>query len=79
MKASDDDVFDYLEVKNNASSLGLEIDQEHFNFDRVNLYITFKDIERIEIEGGVRLKTKGYLDLNDIYVVWKGGQKLNSI
>lgn len=76
VKASDDDVFDYLKVKNDRSSLGLEIDRKHFNFDRVNLYITFKDIERIEIEGGVRLKTKGYLDLKDIYVSVQGGAKI---
>lgn len=76
VKASDDDVFDYLKVKNDRSSLGLEIDRKHFNFDRVNLYITFKNIERIEIEGGVRLKTKGYLDLNDIYVSVEGGAKI---
>ena len=76
VKASDDDVFDYLEIKNDRSSLGLEIDRKHFNFDRVNLYITFKNIERIEIEGGSRLKTKGYLDLNDIYVGVEGGAKI---
>jgi hypothetical protein len=76
VKASDDDVFDYLKIKNDRSSLGLEIDRKYFNFDRVNLYITFKNIERIEIEGGVRLKTKGYLDLNDIYVSVEGGAKI---
>jgi len=51
VKASDDDVFDDLKIKNDGSSLGLEIDRERFNFDRVNLYITFKNIERIDIEG----------------------------
>ncbi|HKI88929.1 MAG TPA: head GIN domain-containing protein [Draconibacterium sp.] len=76
VKASDDKVFDYLKIRNNRSSLGLEIDRERFNFDRVNLYITFKNIERVEIEGGVRLKTKGYLDLNDIYVSVEGGAKI---
>ena len=76
VKASDEDAFDYLKVKNDRSSLGLEIDRKHFNFDRINLYITFKDIERIEIEGGVRLKTKGYLDLKDIYVSVEGGAKI---
>lgn len=76
VKASDEDVFDYLKINNDRSSLGLEIDRERFDFDRVNLYITFTKIERIEIEGGVRLKTKGYLDLNDIYVGVKGGAKI---
>ena len=76
VKASDDDVFDYLKVRNDRYSLGLEIDRERFDFDRVNLYITFKNIERIKIEGGVRLKTRGYLDLNSIDVSVEGGAKM---
>ncbi len=76
VKASDGDVFDYLEVNNNRSSLGLEINREHFNFDRVNLYITFREIERIQIEGGVRLKTRGYLDMDNILVSVSGGAKI---
>ena len=76
VKATDDDVFDYLKIRNDRSSLGLEIDRERFDFDRVNLYITFKDVERIKIEGGVRLKTRGYLDLKDIYVSVEGGAKI---
>lgn len=76
VKASDGDVFDYLKIRNNSSSLGLEIDRERFDFDRVNLYITFKDLERVEIEGGVRLKTEGYLNLNDISVSVEGGAKI---
>lgn len=77
VKATDDDVFDYLKIRNDRSSLGLEIDRERFDFDRVNLYITFKDLERIEIEGGVRLETKGYLDLKDISVSVEGGAKID--
>lgn len=76
VKASDDDVFDYLDVDNNASLLKLKIDRDHFNFDRVNLYITFKELERIEIEGGVRLKTRGYLNLNDFSMHVEGGAKI---
>lgn len=76
VKASDDDVFDYLKIKDDRSSLRLEIDRKHFNFDRVNLYITFKEIERIDIEGGVRLKTNGYIDLDDISVNVEGGARI---
>lgn len=76
VKASDDDVFDYLDVDNNASLLKLKIDRDHFNFDRVNLYITFKELERIEIEGGVKLKTRGYLNLNDFSMHVEGGAKI---
>ncbi|MCG6186353.1 head GIN domain-containing protein [Maribellus maritimus] len=76
VRASDDDVFDYLKIGNSTESLRLKIDREHFNFDRINLYITFKELERVDIEGGVKLKTKGYLDLNDFSMHVEGGAKI---
>ena len=76
VRASDDDVFDYLKIGNSSQSLKLKVDREHFNFDRISLYITFKELERIDIEGGVKLKTKGYLDLNDFAVHVEGGAKI---
>jgi transcriptional antiterminator Rof (Rho-off) len=75
-RASDKEVFDYLRVRNEGESLKLKIDREHFNFDRISLYITFRDLEKVHIEGGVRLKTKGYLDLNDLMVKVEGGAKI---
>lgn len=76
VRASDIDVFDYLKVKNDSESLSLKIDRKYFDFERVTLYLTFKNIEKINIEGGVRIKTRGYLDLNDFSVHVKGGAKI---
>ncbi|MBN1986565.1 MAG: DUF2807 domain-containing protein [Prolixibacteraceae bacterium] len=76
VKASDADVFDYLKITSDAESLKLKVDREHFNFDRIRLYITFETLERIDIEGGVKLKTKGYLDLNDFAIHVEGGAKI---
>lgn len=76
VKASDSDVFDYLEVTNDSKFLGLKINRKHFNFDRINLYLTFKELEKIKIEGGVNLNTKGYLDLNDFFIHVEGGAKI---
>ncbi len=73
VRASDSDVFDYLKVKNDEESLSLKVDREHFNFDRISLYITFKELEKIDIEGGVKLKTKGYLNLKDFAIRVEGG------
>ena len=76
VKASDDDVFNYLKIKNNRNVLNIKVDRNHFDYDRIILYITFKKLEKLNIEGGVRLETKGYLDLNifDLYVA--GGAKI---
>ena len=76
VKASDDDVFDYLKIKNNRNKLSLKVEYDHFDYNRIILYITFKEMEKVEIEGGVRLKTKGYLDLNNFEMYVSGGAKI---
>jgi len=76
VKASDDDVFDYIQVKNYSNELNIDLEPDHFDFDRIILYITFKDLEKLKIEGGVKLETKGYLDLNDFELYVAGGAKI---
>ena len=76
VKASDDDVFDYLKIKNSRDLLSIKVKREHFDYDRIVLYITFKKLEKINIEGGVRLETKGYLDLNNFDLYVAGGAKI---
>jgi hypothetical protein len=76
VEASDPAAFDYLNVTNRNDYLHLHVDREPFDFSRVSLFITFKTLERLEIEGGIKLKTRGYLNLNDLYVSLEGGAKI---
>ncbi len=76
IKASDSEVFDYVKVENNESSLGLKITKNHFDFNRITLYITVKDLEKMVIQGGVKLKTRGILKLNDYYMQVEGGANI---
>jgi hypothetical protein len=76
VKASDEDAFDCLRVKRVAGELRLKVKQDHFDFSRVVLYITFKELEHVKIEGGVKVETKGYLDLNDFEMYVAGGAKV---
>jgi hypothetical protein len=73
IKASDKEVYDYIKVENNESTLNLKITKNHFDFNRITLYITVRDLEKIIIQGGVKLKTKGYLKLKDFYLQVDGG------
>lgn len=77
VKATDNEVFDVLQVKQSGDLMRLDVERENFDFDRINLYITFKNLERMEIEGGVSMKTKGYLDLNDFFMRVEGGAKID--
>lgn len=70
---TDPDNFQYIDVQSEVSSLSLKITKKHFNFDELILYITFKDLEQLVIEGGISLETKGYVDLKDFYLHVEGG------
>ncbi len=77
VKAPDSDVFDYLQVKQWGDELRIDIEPDHLVFDRIALYITFEDLSKLYIEGGVKLRTHGYLDLNDLNVYVGGGAKID--
>jgi hypothetical protein len=77
VKASDSDVFDYLQVKEWGSELRIDIEPDKFELDRIALYITFRDLSKLHIEGGVKLYTKGYLDLKDFNLHVSGGAKIS--
>jgi hypothetical protein len=70
---TDEDNFEYIDVQSDAESLSLKIKKKHFDFDELVLYITFTNLEKLEIEGGIRLETKGYVDLKDFYMHVSGG------
>lgn len=70
---TDEDNFKYIDVQTDAQTLSLKIIKKHFNFDELIIYLTFKDLERIDIQGGVSLETKGYIDLKDFSLHVEGG------
>lgn len=76
VETSDPVAFDYLNVTNRNGYLHVHVDREPFDFSRVSLFITFNTLERLEIEGGIKLRTRGYLDLEDLFVSLEGGAKI---
>ena len=70
---TDEDNFKYIDVQSDTQSLSLKIVKKHFDFDELILYITFADLEKLEIQGGISLETKGYVDLKDFYLHVEGG------
>lgn len=67
------DNFDDVSVDSDKGSGSLKIVRKHFNFDEITLYITFKDIEQLVVEGGLSLDTKGYIDLKNFDLHVEGG------
>ncbi len=70
---TDEDNFKYIDVQSDIETLSLKIVKKHFDFDELILYVTFKDLEKLVIEGGISLETKGYVDLKDFYLHVEGG------
>ena len=70
---TDEDNFKYIDVHSDASSLSLKITKKHFDFDELILYVTFKDLQELEMQGGISLDTKGYIELTDFYLHVEGG------
>lgn len=73
---TDEDNFKYIDVESNAESLSLKVTKKHFNLDELVLYITFKDLEQLTVEGGISLETNGYVDLKDFYFHVSGGASI---
>uniref|UniRef100_UPI003217C9B9 head GIN domain-containing protein n=1 Tax=uncultured Draconibacterium sp. TaxID=1573823 RepID=UPI003217C9B9 len=77
VKAPNNDVFDYIQVKEWGDELIIDIEPDHLKLDRIALYITFQDLGKLHIEGGVRLRTNGFLDLKDFEMYVAGGAKID--
>ncbi len=73
---TDEGNFKYIDVNSDSQSLGLKITKKHFDFDELILYISFKDLEELYIEGGISLETKGYVDLKDFFLHAEGGANI---
>lgn len=77
VKAKDYDVLDNLTVENWGDELGLVIEDEFFAYKRIRVYVTFKELNEIAVEGGLNLESDGYLDLDDLNLQIQGGAKID--
>lgn len=77
VKTTNAKIFDDIKIKRNQNEVDIKLDQSLFNFSRVSLYISFKSLEKLRIEGGVNMKTNGYLDLINFAVNIEGGANVD--
>jgi hypothetical protein len=75
-RAADSRAFEYLNIRNERGILNLKVDRKPFDFSRIEIYITFKTLKRLEADGGTILETDGYLNLDDMFIRLKGGSKM---
>ncbi len=70
---ADEETFEHIDVESTRFSSQLKIVKKHFDLEGVILYISFVELDEIHIEGGVKLETKGYLDLDNLSIYVEGG------
>lgn len=68
--------FKYIDVISNSESLSLKITKERFNFDELILHITYKELDKLVLEGGIILETKGYVEFKDLSINISGGANI---
>jgi len=73
---TDENSFGYIDVNSDAETLSLKISKKHFDFKELTLYITFVDLDKIDIDGGMSLETTGYVALKDFCLHVKGGASI---
>lgn len=70
---ADEEAFEYIRVESNERTLRLTITKKHFDFERMILYISFTDLRKLHVEGGVKLETVGFVDLDEFDLEVEGG------
>jgi hypothetical protein len=70
---TDDDRFDDIELDSDASTGRLKIVRKHFSFHEITLYVTFRTLRQLSVQGGIILKTNGYVDLPNFDLHVSGG------
>lgn len=77
IRASEEEAFEYLHVTGKDGELRVHVDRRPFDFSRVSVYIHFKTLEKMDINGGMKLNTRGYLSLDDIDIRVEGGAQVD--
>lgn len=77
VSVTDAKAFDYLTVTNQNGLLHLHVDRKPFDFSRITLHVTFKELSYLRIFGSIKLETRGFLDLNNIEMQLEGGAKVS--
>ena len=77
VRTSDPKAFEYLEVTNENGLLHLHVDRKPFDLSRITLFVTFNELQRIHIFGGIQLETRGYLEFEELDMLMEGGARVN--
>ncbi len=77
VKSRDQDIIEELDVDARGSELVVDARRNYLPGERVHLYLTFRDLSRLMVEGGMVLETDGFLDLNDLTLLVNGGANVD--
>lgn len=70
---TDEENFGDVQVESDAASSVLKVVKKRFDLESLTIYITFKDLTELHVQGGISFETKGYVDLKELNLVVQGG------
>jgi hypothetical protein len=73
---ADEKLHESIKVDSDGHTLSVTLRERHLDFRGVILFIEFVDLAELRVEGGVKLETRGYVDLKDFYLHVEGGAKI---
>lgn len=77
VRAYDIRAFESLNISNEEGLLHLNVTRKLFDFSKVMIFVTFKELNQLHVLGGVKLDTNGFLDLKNLNILLEGGAKVD--
>ncbi len=80
--SADEDELDDIIVSSESGTLKVKYRDEDEEYKRykkrdITLYISLKQLKKIDIDGGVSIETKGTLELEDVEFIIEGGARMD--
>lgn len=74
---ADENLLDIIESEVRGGTLVIDTKEDIRDADELNLYITFKDLEKMNLSGAVELKSDGKLKFDDLTIDGSGASEIS--
>jgi hypothetical protein len=77
VEAPSDDMYDALEIRTEGDKLEISVRKPHISINRIELHIGFEYLTGLFIQGGMKLVTDGFIELENLYIDVEGAANAN--
>ncbi len=77
IEAPSDDMYDDIEVDSNRGILKISVRHRNFNLNRIQLHIGIPALRELNVNGGIKLTSDGYIETGDLDIQLEGGANVD--